>query len=97
VLACASGEVEAVQRRLDEDPGLVTRELGARGWQPLVYVAYSVLSRRHDERADRITQVGRLLLERGASANSAYLGQVRGEAQPHPFPPSPRPATGAGP
>lgn len=86
VLACASGEVEAVQRRLDEDPGLVTRELPPRGWQPLVYVAYSVLSRRHDERADCITQVGRLLLQRGASANSAYLGQVRGEAQPHPFP-----------
>jgi ankyrin repeat protein len=86
VLACASGEVEAVQQRLDADPGLATRELGPRGWQPLVYAAYSVLSKRHDERSERIAQVGGLLLERGASANSAYLAQVKGEAQPHPFP-----------
>jgi ankyrin repeat protein len=86
VLTCASGEVEAVEQRLDEDPGLATRELGPRGWQPLVYVAYSVLAKRHDERADRVTRVGALLLERGASANSAYLAQVRGEAKPHPFP-----------
>lgn len=86
VLACASGDVEAVRRRLDADPGLATRELGPRGWQPLVYAAYSVLSKRHDERRERIAQVGGLLLERGASANSAYLAQVAGEAKPHPFP-----------
>jgi ankyrin repeat protein len=86
VLACASGEVEVVRQCLEADPGLATRELGPRGWQPLVYVAYSVLAKRHDERAERITQVGALLLERGASPNSAYLGQVRGETEPHPFP-----------
>jgi ankyrin repeat protein len=85
VLACASGEVEVVTRRLEADPGLATREQGPRGWQPLVYVAYSVLAKRR-ERTERITRVGALLLERGASANSAYLAQVSGELDPHPFP-----------
>lgn len=86
VLACATGEVHAVKRRLDEDPELVTRELGPRGWQPLVYVAYSILARRHDVRAACITEVGALLLERGASANCGYAAQVKGEAKPHLFP-----------
>lgn len=86
VLACASGEVEAVRRRLQADPELATRALGHRGWQPLVYVAYSVLAKRHGERAERITQVGAALLERGASANAAYSAQVSGEAEPHRFP-----------
>jgi hypothetical protein len=85
VLACASGEVEVVRQRLDEDPGLVTRELGPRAWQPLVYVAYSVLARRHDARAERITSVGALLLERGASPNAGYLADT-GEEKPSEFP-----------
>ena len=84
VLACACGEVELVERRLDEDPRLVTRELAPRGWQPLVYVAYSLLAKRHDARAERITQVGRLLLERGASANSGYSAPADGKS--HSFP-----------
>ena len=86
VLACASGELDVVRQRLDEDPGLATRELGPRGWQPLVYAAYSVLSKRHDERAARITQVGALLLERGASPNSGYTARVAGDPTLHSFP-----------
>lgn len=85
VLACACGEVEVVQRRLDQDPGLVTRGLAPRGWPALVYVAYSLLARRHDGRAARITKVGRLLLERGASANSGYSAPG-GDGKPHSFP-----------
>ncbi|HTV21781.1 MAG TPA: ankyrin repeat domain-containing protein [Polyangiaceae bacterium] len=85
VLACASGELDVVRRRLDEDPGLVSRELAPRGWQPLVYVAYSVLARRHDERAERITQVGALLLERGASPNSGYTAPGS-DGKPYGFP-----------
>lgn len=85
VLACACGEVEVVQRRLGEDPGLVTRELAPRGWQPLVYVAYSLLAGRHGARAERITEVGRLLLERGASANSGYSAPG-GDGKVHSFP-----------
>jgi len=83
-LACACGELELVRARLAEDPGLVTRELAPRGWQPLVYVAYSLLAKRHDARAERITQVGRLLLERGASANSGY--SAPGDGKSHAFP-----------
>lgn len=85
-LACATGELGVVRQRLDDDPGLVTRELGPRGWQPLVYVAYSVLSKRHDERAARITEVGALLLERGASPNSGYTAQLAGDPKAHRFP-----------
>lgn len=84
VLACACGEIDMVRQRLDADPGLVTRELPPRGWQALVYVAYSLLARRHDERAERITEVGRLLLERGASANSGYSAPGNGKS--HSFP-----------
>jgi ankyrin repeat protein len=84
-LACACGEVELVRARLGADPGLVTRELGPRAWQPLVYVAYSVLARRHDARAERITEVGRLLMERGASANSSYSAPG-GDGKRHSFP-----------
>jgi ankyrin repeat protein len=84
-LACACGELEVVRRRLDEDPGLSTRELEPRGWQALVYVAYSLLARAHDARAERITQVGRLLLERGASANSGYSAPG-GDGKTHAFP-----------
>lgn len=86
VLACATGAVATVRRSLDADPGLITRELGPRGWQPLVYVAYSILSRRRDERAARITQVGALLLERGANANSGYVAQSASDAKPSRFP-----------
>jgi ankyrin repeat protein len=85
VLACACGEVEVVQRRLEQDPGLVTRALAPRDWQALVYVAYSLLARRHDGRAARITEVGRLLLERGASANAGY-SVPSGDGKSHSFP-----------
>jgi ankyrin repeat protein len=86
VLACASGEVDIVRQRLDEDPGLVTRELGPRGWQPLVYVAYSTLAKQRDARAERITRVGALLLERGASATSGYVARVGPAEEPQTFP-----------
>lgn len=85
-LSCASGEIDIVRQRLNEDPGLVTREIGPRGWQPLVYVAYSILAKQRDARAERITQVGALLLERGASASSGYVARLGTEAEPHAFP-----------
>jgi hypothetical protein len=86
VLACATGEIDAVRRHLDEHPELVTRELGPRGWQPLVYVAYSILAKRRGARAERITQVGALLLGRGASANSGYVARLQADPKPHTFP-----------
>jgi ankyrin repeat protein len=86
VLACATGEIETVRRHLDAHPELVTRELGPRGWQPLVYVAYSILAKRRDARAQRITEVGALLLERGASANSGYVARLGANSTPHVFP-----------
>jgi ankyrin repeat protein len=86
VLACATGEFEIVKRSLDTDPGLVTRELGPRGWQPLVYVAYSVLGQRRDARSARLCEVGALLLERGASPNAEYAAASSAGAKPTCFP-----------
>jgi ankyrin repeat protein len=84
VLSCVTGEIDAVKRRLHQDPGLATRELGPRAWQPLVYVAYSTLAKRRDARAERISQVGALLLEHGASPNSGYVAQLPGETRTFP-------------
>lgn len=86
VLACATGELERVRQALAADATLATRELEPRGWQPLVYVAFSTLARVKDERARRITEIGKLLLQHGASANCHYVARIEGHAERHPFP-----------
>lgn len=85
-LACATGEVDVVRTRLDAEPGLATREVGPRSWQPLLYAAYSVLARAHGAPAEAITRVGALLLERGASARASYVARIAGDAKAHEFP-----------
>lgn len=86
VLACATGEVEAVKERLEREPELATRPLGPRNWVPLAYVAYSLLARKHDGRAERITRVGTLLLERGADPNSGYRSEPGKDGKSYAFP-----------
>ena len=86
VLACVTGALDEVRRRLADDPSLATTPAGPRQWTPLVYVAFSILSRESSERAARLAEVGSLLLASGAPPHASYEAKVHGEAAPHPFP-----------
>jgi ankyrin repeat protein len=70
--ACLAGEVEVVRRQLDGDPGLARCRLPPRDWEPLLYLAYSVLWNQ-PERGGRLLETARLLLERGANPNAHYV------------------------
>jgi ankyrin repeat protein len=71
--ACACGELDLVARELEREPALATREGGPLGWYPIVYACFSRFLRRDPERAQRIVQVVRLLLDHGADADGHYL------------------------
>lgn len=71
--ACLAGEVEVVRQRLDADPGLARCKLPPRDWEPLLYLSYCLLLGRAD-RAPRLLDVARLLLERRADPNAHYAG-----------------------
>jgi ankyrin repeat protein len=73
--ACACGERAYVEAALEREPQLAQRAGGANGWEPLLYVCFSRFWRRDSERAQRLLGVARLLLERGAAANSRYFEQ----------------------
>ncbi len=79
--ACACGELSALQRALDTDPGLATRAGGANGWQPLVYVCFSRFWRREPERAAALLATARQLLTLGADANAHYVDEHDGQQQ----------------
>jgi ankyrin repeat protein len=70
-LVLTQGDPDALERALAEDPALATRELGERGWLPLVYVAHSPHLGR--ERTDDLLRCAELLLDAGADPNSAYV------------------------
>jgi ankyrin repeat protein len=72
LVACLAGEGEAVARLLETDPGLATRPVGPRGWQPLLYVAYDVLAGPGQPRAAGVVAVARRLLAGGADPNACY-------------------------
>jgi len=71
--ACLAGEVEVVRQRLDADPGLARCKLPPRDWEPILYLSYCVLLGQ-PERAPRLLEVARLLLERRADPNAHYAG-----------------------
>jgi ankyrin repeat protein len=72
LLACISGELEAVQEALGRTPTLATTPVQPRGWLPLVYVSYSMLLRKGDARAAKIVDIAKLLLTHGADPNAGY-------------------------
>jgi ankyrin repeat protein len=71
--ACATGEVEEVARRLSVRPQAAGEPTGPNGWAPILYSCFSRLLRGDPQRASRIREVVRLLLEAGADPNANYV------------------------
>lgn len=67
--ALAFGDVEAVRAHLDKNPALVTQKGGPLNWPPLLYVAHSGWAQKNSA---GLVAVARLLLARGADANTSY-------------------------
>ena len=82
ITACACGEPDVVQRELARQPALASQPGVPLGWQPILYACFSRFLRRDPERAERIVQVVRLLLDHGADANSHYLIEYGEEQLP---------------
>ena len=73
--AACVGDVAAVARFLDAEPGLVNRRGGHFDWEPLLYACYSRLNLN----GHSTLRVAGLLLERGADPDGHYMwgGQYR--------------------
>lgn len=70
-LVLTQGDPVTLERALADDPGLATRELGERGWLPLVYVTHS--PELGGERTGELLRCAELLLDAGADPNSSYV------------------------
>jgi hypothetical protein len=66
----ATADVDAAHELLDRDPSQASLVGGPQGWEPLLYLTYSRVSRGPHRSAVR---VARLLLEHGADPNVGYL------------------------
>lgn len=72
-LACACGEVEAVEAYLKRDPGLPARTGGVNGWEPIQYACFSRWLRCDKERSEGIIAIVKRLLELGANPNAFHM------------------------
>ena len=70
-VAAAVGDVEATRAHLASDPGCARKEGGPHQWEPLLYLAYSTVDDRSDNRSH--VDAARLLLDAGADPNAGYL------------------------
>lgn len=68
-----SGDAAALRAALADDPAFATTPTGPRGWQPLLYVAFSVLHERSPAIADGLLSCARLLLDAGADPDVAFV------------------------
>ena len=68
--AIVCGELDEVARRLADDPG-AARARGARGWTPILYLAYTRFT--HASTLGNALAIGRLLLDHGADPNDFYM------------------------
>ena len=71
-VACLAGDVQSVRSALEADPSLIRRPLPPRGWEPVLYVSYSVLLSQPGPRSRALLEAARLLLARGADPNAHY-------------------------
>jgi ankyrin repeat protein len=66
------GDTEAAESWLAQDPSLVERPGGPRGWEPLLYICHTSLQRGHESRAAGFVAIARNLLARGANPNVRF-------------------------
>jgi ankyrin repeat protein/GNAT superfamily N-acetyltransferase len=69
-VALVIGDAGVVGAALADDPGFPARAMGPRGWEPLLYVAYSVYL--GGERTDGLVACARTLLDAAADPNAAW-------------------------
>jgi ankyrin repeat protein len=74
--AIVCGEIETVRRFLAERPGAARQPGGARGWTPILYLAYTRFT--HPKTIDNTVEIARLLLDAGANPDDFYMA---GDAQ----------------
>jgi ankyrin repeat protein len=73
--AALLGNHAAVRRFVERDPDLVTSTGQLYDWDPLTYVCFSRYLRLDRQRSDGMVRTARVLLERGASANTGFYSQ----------------------
>jgi len=82
-LACAVGNEAVVRRAIDSDPLWPNRAGGPLHIAPLIAVTHSALVKLREFR-EPILGCARLLLERGADANSSYFNRAAPHSLEHP-------------
>ena len=93
--AIACGNLEEVRRVLAERPQAATEKGGPKGWEPLLYLAFSRVPRA--EASDNAVAIANALLDRGADPNAFFkagdseytpivgvVGEGEEERPPHP-------------
>ena len=68
--AIVSGNIDEVRRILHDDPAAAGKAGGARGWTPMLYLAYTRFT--HPPTIANAVAIAALLLDRGANPNDFY-------------------------
>ncbi|MCW8132958.1 MAG: ankyrin repeat domain-containing protein [Planctomycetota bacterium] len=76
--ACATGEREAAEAFLAQDPSLAKAKGGPKHREPLLYLAFSRFLRHDARRAEAMLTLARRLLDLGASPNAFYPSENEG-------------------
>jgi len=72
-IACACGEIAAVDAFLKREPALATRPGGVNAWEPVQYACFSRWLRSDPERSTGIVQIVKRLLALGANPNAFHM------------------------
>ena len=69
--AVVTGDLASVERYLQQRPALANERVGPKGWEPLLYLAFTRLEqpRAHDN----AVAIARLLLDHGANPNAFFM------------------------
>ncbi len=74
--ALVLGDVDAVRRQVERDPGWVRRKGGPReNREPLLYATYSKFHRESPRIADGLLATARLLLDAGADPDASFVNE----------------------
>jgi ankyrin repeat protein len=71
--ALVLGDVDAVRRRIEEEPRWVGEKGGPQEREPLLYVTYSKFHRESPEIAQGLLATARLLLDHGADPDASFV------------------------